>query len=61
MCPVVIVIVGICGQDPLEVPRTEDENVIEAVAPQRSDRMEFSGATGAKTLLYGLSKVDFGI
>ena len=38
MHPRVIVITGIRGQDPLQMPRTEGNNVIQAVAPQRSDQ-----------------------
>jgi hypothetical protein len=30
--------VRICGQDPLKMPCAEDENVIQTVAPQRSDQ-----------------------
>ena len=33
-----IIITGICGQDPLQMPRPEDNNVIQAVAPKRSDQ-----------------------
>ena len=38
MRPLLIVIAGIRGQDPPQMPRAEDENVIQAVAPQRSDQ-----------------------
>jgi hypothetical protein len=38
MRPRLIVITGIRGQDPLQMPRTEDNNVIQAVAPKRSDQ-----------------------
>ena len=38
MGPRLIVIGGIRGQNPPQMPRPEDENVIQAVAPQRSDQ-----------------------
>ena len=32
-----VVIIGIRGQDPTQMPRAEDDNVIQAVLPKRSD------------------------
>jgi hypothetical protein len=32
-----VVIMGIRGQDPTQMPRAEDDNVIQAVSPKRSD------------------------
>ena len=38
MGPPLIVIGEMRGQNPSQMPRTEDKNVIEAVAPQRSNQ-----------------------
>ena len=50
-----IVRTGIRGQDPMQMPRSEDDNVIEAIAPSGSARISAAIENGTTRMASSLS------